>query len=206
MLQGTREVALARDSMIDSQECRLHVAFHSQPFLQTRGDQRLQKLFVGASFCPGTWSFSLVLPLAKRHSVQPTLNYRSAVHLNLVPVVIYNETYVLLIMRYIPTTATTILLSIAVMFATLLLLAAPFVMGQSDIPLSQDIQSVLAVNNNSLYHYPTDLTQGIMPKNVHSHNDYWRAKPFYTALSNGVISVEADVWLYNGTLYVCKFS
>lgn len=109
-------------------------------------------------------------------------------------------------MRYIPTTATTILLSIAIMFATLFLLAAPFVMGQSDIPLSQDIQSVLAVNNNSLYHYPTDLTQGIMPKNVHSHNDYWRAKPFYTALSNGVISVEADVWLYNGTLYVCNMS
>jgi len=121
-------------------------------------------------------------------------------------VVIYNATYVLLIMRYIPTTATTILLSIAIMFATLLLLAAPFVMGQSDIPLSQDIQGVLAVNNNSLYHYPTDLTQGIMPKNVHSHNDYWRAKPFYTALSNGVISVEADVWLYNGTLYVCTLS
>jgi hypothetical protein len=118
-------------------------------------------------------------------------------------VVIYNATYGLSIMRYFLNTATTILLSLAIMFATLLLLAAPFVLGQSDIPLSQDIQNVLAVSNSSLYTYPTDLTQGIMPKNVHSHNDYWRAKPFYTALSNGVISVEADVWLYNGTLYVC---
>jgi hypothetical protein len=107
-------------------------------------------------------------------------------------------------MRYFFNTTLTILLSLAVMFATLLLLAAPFAFGQSDIPLSQDIQNVLAVSNSSLYHYPTDLTQGIMPKNVHSHNDYWRAKPFYTALSNGVISVEADVWLYNGTLYVCN--
>ncbi|KAK6004747.1 hypothetical protein QM012_008609 [Aureobasidium pullulans] len=88
------------------------------------------------------------------------------------------------------------------MFAALLLLAAPLVLGQSDIALSHDIQNVLAVSNSSLYTYPTDLTQGIMPKQIHSHNDYWRAKPFWTALSNGVISVEADVWLYNGTLYV----
>jgi hypothetical protein len=26
--------------------------------------------------------------------------------------------------------------------------------------------------------------------------------PFYTALSVGTVSIEADVWLYNGTLYV----
>ncbi|KAG9756327.1 hypothetical protein KCV02_g12105, partial [Aureobasidium melanogenum] len=50
------------------------------------------------------------------------------------------------------------------MFAALLLLAAPLVRGQSDIALSQDIQNVLAVSNSSLYTYPTDLTQGIMPK------------------------------------------
>lgn len=42
----------------------------------------------------------------------------------------------------------------------------------------------------------------MIQQQIHSHNDYWRAKPFWTALSNGVISVEADVWLYNGTLYV----
>lgn len=39
-------------------------------------------------------------------------------------------------------------------------------------------------------------------KGIHSHNDYWRALPFYTALSVGCTSIEADVWLYNGTLYV----
>ncbi|CAC9894164.1 unnamed protein product, partial [Aureobasidium pullulans] len=94
-----------------------------------------------------------------------------------------------------------VLLSLSIMLATLWLLAAPFALGQSDIPLSQPIQGVLATNNNDLYTYPTDFTQGIMPKTVHSHNDYWRPKPFYSALSNGVISVEADVWLYNGTLY-----
>jgi len=37
---------------------------------------------------------------------------------------------------------------------------------------------------------------------IHSHNDYWRDVPLYTALSYGVVSVEADVWLVNGTLYI----
>ncbi|KAH3676490.1 hypothetical protein WICPIJ_009070 [Wickerhamomyces pijperi] len=33
-------------------------------------------------------------------------------------------------------------------------------------------------------------------KRIHSHNDYWREVPLYTALSYGVQSVEADVWNY----------
>ena len=53
-----------------------------------------------------------------------------------------------------------------------------------------------------LYSYPTSLTQGIIPVSIHSHNDYWRPLPFYSALSVGAISIEADVWLYNGTLHV----
>lgn len=32
-------------------------------------------------------------------------------------------------------------------------------------------------------------------KHVHSHNDYWRSLPLFEALSYGVSSVEADVWL-----------
>lgn len=47
-----------------------------------------------------------------------------------------------------------------------------------------------------------DLTRGIIPKAIHSHNDYWRDLPVYTALSVGCISIEADVWLVNGTLYI----
>ncbi|KAJ4293667.1 hypothetical protein N0V90_008951 [Kalmusia sp. IMI 367209] len=43
---------------------------------------------------------------------------------------------------------------------------------------------------------------GILPKPFHSHNDYWRDVPFYSGLSYGAISTEADVWLINGTLYV----
>ncbi|KAE9969579.1 hypothetical protein EG328_006792 [Venturia inaequalis] len=69
--------------------------------------------------------------------------------------------------------------------------------------ISDTLQNILANTHKSdLYSYPTDLTRGIIPKPFHSHNDYWRDLPFYSALSKGAISVEADVWLINGTLYV----
>ncbi|KAL4787829.1 hypothetical protein BJX76DRAFT_267697 [Aspergillus varians] len=68
---------------------------------------------------------------------------------------------------------------------------------------ASELQSILKnTHRSSEYKYPTDFTQGILPIPVHSHNDYWRDVPFYTALSQGCISVEADVWLYNGTLHV----
>ncbi|KAI1342211.1 PLC-like phosphodiesterase [Xylariaceae sp. FL0016] len=68
---------------------------------------------------------------------------------------------------------------------------------------SHALQTVLSADDdNPLYSYPTDLTQGILPKAFHSHNDYWRPKPFWSALSVGAVSVEADVWLYNDTLHV----
>lgn len=68
---------------------------------------------------------------------------------------------------------------------------------------SQPLQALLAQGDtNPLYAYPTQLTQGIVPKNFHSHNDYWRPLPFLSALAAGAMSVEADVWLYNGTLHV----
>ncbi|QDS68898.1 hypothetical protein FKW77_007898 [Venturia effusa] len=69
--------------------------------------------------------------------------------------------------------------------------------------ISDTLQNILANTDKSdLYTYPTDLTRGIVPKAFHSHNDYWRDVPFYSALSAGAVSVEADVWLINGTLYV----
>ncbi|KAF3027474.1 hypothetical protein E8E15_009795 [Penicillium rubens] len=65
------------------------------------------------------------------------------------------------------------------------------------------LQSILKNTHGSKeYGYPTDLTRDLLPIPVHSHNDYWRDKPFYTGLSHGCMSTEADVWLYNGTLYV----
>ncbi|KAF8243231.1 hypothetical protein K440DRAFT_589787 [Wilcoxina mikolae CBS 423.85] len=50
--------------------------------------------------------------------------------------------------------------------------------------------------------YPTSFMRDIRPLPIHSHNDYWRRVPFYSALAAGAISVEADVWEYGGELFV----
>ncbi|XMA20486.1 hypothetical protein WAI453_013277 [Rhynchosporium graminicola] len=50
--------------------------------------------------------------------------------------------------------------------------------------------------------YPTDFTRDIQPIACHSHNDYWRRVPLFSALRHGCIGVEADVWLYNDDLLV----
>lgn len=61
--------------------------------------------------------------------------------------------------------------------------------------------------------YPTNFLQDVIPKPIHSHNDYWRKVPLFTAIHQGCTGVEADVWLLddedgddgahsNSTLYV----
>ncbi|KAF2685300.1 hypothetical protein K458DRAFT_301055 [Lentithecium fluviatile CBS 122367] len=74
----------------------------------------------------------------------------------------------------------------------------------SSLPdVSSTLQNVLKnTDGSNKYTYPTDFTRGILPKPFHSHNDYWRDVPFYSGLSYGAVSTEADVWLINGTLYV----
>ena len=80
--------------------------------------------------------------------------------------------------------------------------AAPYALTLSP-DVSTPLQQILnQAHQGPLYTYPTSLTQGIVPKLIHSHNDYWRDVPFYSAISVGAVSVEADVWLYNGTLHV----
>ncbi|MCJ1305467.1 Altered inheritance of mitochondria protein 6 [Hypocenomyce scalaris] len=54
----------------------------------------------------------------------------------------------------------------------------------------------------SLSHWPTDASRDAKPISCHSHNDYWRDVPLYSALNAGCTSVEADVWLFNNNFYV----
>lgn len=56
----------------------------------------------------------------------------------------------------------------------------------------------------SLAWYPTDFLRDVVPIRCHSHNDYWRKVPLFSALHAGCIGVEADVWLFNNDrkLYV----
>ncbi|KAF4334916.1 altered inheritance of mitochondria 6 [Fusarium beomiforme] len=41
-----------------------------------------------------------------------------------------------------------------------------------------------------------------LPVPCHSHNDYWRPAPFYSAIEAGCIGIEADVWNVQNELYV----
>ena len=41
-----------------------------------------------------------------------------------------------------------------------------------------------------------DLNRDIYVKPLHSHNDYWREYPLFSALSAGAISVESDIWYF----------
>lgn len=40
------------------------------------------------------------------------------------------------------------------------------------------------------------LTRDVEPKPLHSHNDYWRTLPMLAGLSNGVVSIESDIWYF----------
>ncbi|KKK23558.1 hypothetical protein AOCH_004141 [Aspergillus ochraceoroseus] len=50
--------------------------------------------------------------------------------------------------------------------------------------------------------WPTDVSRDIFAVGCHSHNDYWRRIPLYSALQAGCVGVEADVWLFDNELYV----
>ncbi|KAI1926368.1 Altered inheritance of mitochondria protein 6 [Ophidiomyces ophidiicola] len=50
--------------------------------------------------------------------------------------------------------------------------------------------------------WSANRTAGIIPLPCHSHNDYWRRVPLFSAIQAGCIGVEADVWLFDNDLYV----
>lgn len=56
--------------------------------------------------------------------------------------------------------------------------------------------------SDDLGHWPTDVMADISPVACHSHNDYWRKEPLFSAIHAGCTSVEADVWSYDDDLFV----
>ncbi|KAH6892001.1 hypothetical protein B0T10DRAFT_559603 [Thelonectria olida] len=61
--------------------------------------------------------------------------------------------------------------------------------------------------NHRLGYPPTSSNLGLrdgdtIPVPCSSHNDYWRERPLHSALLEGCIGVEADVWPLRGQLYV----
>ncbi|OBT76997.1 hypothetical protein VF21_04179 [Pseudogymnoascus sp. 05NY08] len=73
------------------------------------------------------------------------------------------------------------------------LVAASFT-NQMPNPLSR--WGAPGTTSEGLSWYPTDFLRDVQPISCHSHNDYWRTVPLFSALQAGCISVEADVWLF----------
>ncbi|EKG21390.1 hypothetical protein MPH_01382 [Macrophomina phaseolina MS6] len=72
----------------------------------------------------------------------------------------------------------------------------PFDVLFASFPRERGIPS--AANNV----YSANYFRSVLPVPCHSHNDYWRTTPLFAALGSGCVSVEADVWLRKGELYV----
>ncbi|KAI2783412.1 hypothetical protein F4815DRAFT_349901 [Daldinia loculata] len=63
-------------------------------------------------------------------------------------------------------------------------------------------QSVNKGSGPPLNPWPLDSVNSVKPTNCHSHNDYTRNIPVYSALSAGCIGIEADVWYSNGDVTI----
>ncbi|GAA6018465.1 hypothetical protein JCM10207_000903 [Rhodosporidiobolus poonsookiae] len=74
--------------------------------------------------------------------------------------------------------------------------------GQYRMP--PDFSPYAGGHNAAELRMPSGFSRNIPERGIHSHNDYWRDTPVYTALSHGVLSIEADVWLNpkDGVLYI----
>lgn len=57
--------------------------------------------------------------------------------------------------------------------------------------------SILYSSPAPVPHYTVEsLTRDVNVKPLHSHNDYWRHRSFFDALSHGCQSIESDVWKF----------
>ncbi|KAJ8122358.1 hypothetical protein ONZ43_g1427 [Nemania bipapillata] len=63
-------------------------------------------------------------------------------------------------------------------------------------------QSVNKGSGAPLNPWPLDSLNSVLPVDCHSHNDYEQNIPVFEALSAGCISMEADVWLFNGDVII----
>lgn len=88
--------------------------------------------------------------------------------------------------------------------STLLLLDIVVRLGWVSWPPEDDVDEDMfckwggaGTGTEGLSWYPTNFLQDVIPKRIHSHNDYWRRVPLFTALHQGCMSVEADVWLFD---------
>jgi hypothetical protein len=92
--------------------------------------------------------------------------------------------------------------------ASSMLLALNLALGIANMLWPSDIDKTLqnwgkpGTGTEGLDWYPSDFLRDVIPIPCHSHNDYWRHVPLFSALRAGCTGVEADVWLFDDDLYV----
>ena len=97
---------------------------------------------------------------------------------------------------------------LTLMLSVLISLLIYYIKHLRSLITPNDIEKTLASWGLSDYpqrsaaNLPADFSRGIIPIPCHSHNDYWRHVPLYSALAAGCTSVEADVWLSDADLFV----
>jgi hypothetical protein len=79
-----------------------------------------------------------------------------------------------------------------------------FITPAITVPIAPSQNVIGDFKGSPVAQYSSDFTRDIFIKKIHSHNDYWRDVPLFTALSYGAQSVEADVWHFydDDQLYV----
>ncbi|KAI0389777.1 hypothetical protein F5Y17DRAFT_469438 [Xylariaceae sp. FL0594] len=88
------------------------------------------------------------------------------------------------------------------LLAALLLLSIVLSIARNLWGIEDDPDKVLGdwgkpgTGTGSLAWYPTDFLRDVKPVPCHSHNDYWRKVPVFSALHMGCTGIEADVWLH----------
>ncbi|KAJ3575750.1 hypothetical protein NPX13_g3932 [Xylaria arbuscula] len=63
-----------------------------------------------------------------------------------------------------------------------------------------EAQSVNKGSSAPLNPWPLDSLSSVLPVSCHSHNDYDQDIPVFAALAAGCVGMEADVWLFGGSL------
>lgn len=71
----------------------------------------------------------------------------------------------------------------------------------SSFPALRSDYNTDTVNLHTFYSN-TSSTSNSSVTRIHSHNDYWRQHPLFSAFHLGIYSIEADVWYFDDELYV----
>lgn len=193
---------LHNDAVLVAASTRLISALHVQPRIRSSGTSEPKRKLV--SLCTKR---CMLRRLRRAHNTIAVVRLNHVYNQVLSQLCHCSNTSYILLLHSPTMRSNTALIAFATHISLVLAAALHHPETPNRREISSNLQNILAnTDKSNAYTYPTDLTRGILPKPIHSHNDYWRDVPFYTALSYGCVSIEADVWylpsIKDSTLFV----